>query len=345
MRKFIPGIAVGVLALVTLAACGSTPKATSSSADTGSLASLVAAAKKEGSVKVYTVLPPAAQQALDDAFTAKYGIKVDAVNLPIDDLETRFASEVKSGTPSADVLINTDPIAMQAEEREGLVVGWSKSGVGPLLPDLPSKYVYSDYGAPLLETFYPGFIYNTTKVKESELPTTWADLTSARWKGQLCSALPNSSVSQAVFFEIIKDKEGANVVRGLGKNFARTYSSPLSMDAGVAAGECALGFDSASFFIAPLKAAGATVAFAPMPTAFYPVALAGVSAMAPHPNAGRLFLEFIYSKEGNTLLNAPGSGSFGPYSSDIPANFEASTPMQFKQGQDDVNLLMSLLGN
>jgi len=349
MKKMVPALAATAVLALGLSACGSSSGGSTNSAsvDTSSLPALVAAAKKEsGTITVYSQMPAASQTALDKAFTEKYGIKVNAVSLQGNTIYTRFESEARAGGSPADVLIDTDPTANFAEEQEGLLIGWSKSGVPPLLPDFPSQYVLKDYDVPLLQTIDTGFIYNTDKISKSELPTTWAELAAPKYKGLLCTTLPDTSIDNAVFFQVMLDKSGAGTLKGIGANIGTTYSDVLAENAGVGAGECGLGFNSASFFVQPMVANGQHVAFAPMPSTYYPPTVAAVNAKAQDPNSARLYLEYIESEEGNVVLNAPGSGSLGPYSpaSDFPSPYAETPPSQYTTASANINTLMGDLG-
>src|SRR5207245_8812328 len=74
------------------------------------------------------------------------------------------------------------------------------------------------------------------------------------------------------------------------------------------------------------RAIGAPVAWVPLDAVTTTLQVAGVTAGAPHPNAGRLFLDFITSRAGQEIFR---EANYIPMHPDVPAKDPA---MKAEQG-------------
>lgn len=348
MKKIVSSL-VAVGAMVALAACGSSSSSTNaagSSSAPATLGALVTAAKAEGSVDVYATIPADTLKAFASAFTAKYGIKVNYTNFDGATIFTRFSSETKAGAPTADILFSPEVGTWNALKAQGLVKGWSQT-TGKYYPDLPKDQYLGTYNKAYdwanVQAVATGFIYNTNLMSEADLPKTWADLASSKYKGKVCFPVVGSNTSFDDFYDYIRKTTSDDVLRGIGANAVKRYPDVFGMDAGVAAGECAIGIDSAGFFVAPLKAKGAPVGFAPMPSSLDPTQVGVINATAAHPNAAMLFNYFVTSPEGNKIINYKGSFSYGTATGSLPAGFAVADPDADSQAQADRATLTSLL--
>src|SRR6185312_12335344 len=136
-------------------------------------AQLVAAARKEGKVVVYSALDTKAAQPLIKDFNALYpDIKVEYNDMNSTEMYNRFIAEAASGQGGADVMWSS---AMDLQVK--LVdEGKAMSYVSPEASKLPSWAVYKNqaYGT----TYEPAvFIYNKRLVTADEVPQDHAAFT------------------------------------------------------------------------------------------------------------------------------------------------------------------------
>jgi iron(III) transport system substrate-binding protein len=129
-------------------------------------AQLVAAAKKEGKVVVYSALDTKAAQPLIKDFNALYpDIKVEYNDMNSTEMYNRFIAESAAGQGSADVMWSS---AMDLQVKlvdEGHAMAYKSPEAGKL----PTWAVYKDqaYGT----TYEPAvFIYNKRLVTGDEIP-------------------------------------------------------------------------------------------------------------------------------------------------------------------------------
>src|SRR4029079_4513028 len=99
-------------------------------AATADYAKLIANAKKEGTLTWYTAIPTSTSQPFADAFTAKYGIKVELFNSST--VADRYAAERDSNTVLADVVNSTDPAFFD----DGTAKGWFVTLTPALVPNI-----------------------------------------------------------------------------------------------------------------------------------------------------------------------------------------------------------------
>lgn len=346
-RKVLSIAGASAALLLGLTACGSPQeeKAEGGKAvEVKDLDSLVAAAEGEGSLLIYGQIPEESLAKFSEGFQEKYDIKVESLRLGGNTLASRFEAEAQAGTQSADLVIPVDVEFIKNSVDEGSLVGFSDTGVGDLLEGFPEEAVLSDYNTPLLQLMDVGFIYNTDLVNESELPKTWADLHSDRWAGKYCAVDPETSLNVGHFFWKLKDDEGEEAVKEFGADNGRWYSNVVAMNEAVAVGECELGVGSAKFFVEQARGSGAAVESAPQPMSIRPLTSVAVASEAKSPNAARLFMHYILTEEGNSLMNDASVGSLGPWDvNEFPEDFYVPTPEEFESVRAELNDVVALL--
>lgn len=326
MRKF-RALAAIVTAAMLLAACGNRPTSSTAAASATytSLDSLVAAAKKEGSVVLYTDMLPTDEQSLTAAWKKAYPqITLKIQSISGTDLITRFESEVSAGTPSADVIASGQIDYYRTAAGKGLIVPLEKTGVLKLVPDYPKQYVYDDLDTALIQAVPSGFIYNTKKVPANKVPKTWEDLLDPFWKGHITAADADgmNNANYLLTYSKLVDQYGTSFLPKLAAQLGPSAAFQ-PMQAQVAAGQSYLGLQSLQFIVDGMKAKGAPVGFALVDPTYWPIHGFGVTTKASHPAAARLLAEFLLTKDGSHSVSG-GVGEYGPYDQ-IPATFKPPT--------------------
>lgn len=347
MKKAVSILGLSSALLLGLTACGS-PQAQGGGdapkVEFSDLSSLEAAAKEEGEVRVYTQLPEEAVAELGKSFEEKYGIKVDALRLGGNTLGSRFDSEVQAGSPTAEVVLTNDLEFQGNQVEQGNMVAFKDTGVKELFDNFPEEADYPEFGVPMIQIVDTGFIYNTDKLSEADLPKDWKDLNGGKLKGKYCSVEPTASANTAAYFWQMREDYGDDTLVNFADNIGRWYPNVVAMNEAVAVGECDLGVNSADFFVQPAAASGAPVAFANAPTNVPPIMTASVTTKAEHPHAARLFMYYALSEEGNRLLNPEGKGSFGTWDTEDIPDFTKPTKESYKKIREDQRSINGDLG-
>ena len=280
-------------------------------------AALIAAAKKEGEVIWYTtMIVNQVVRPTMDAFTAKYGIKVREFRANANDLAIKVINEGKAGRVQADVVDGTN--TSNALEKEGLVVAW--------LPDAAKDYpAYlkdskNFWIAQNLYVLTPAF--NTDLVKPGTEPKTFADLLDPKWKGKITWSNTVSSSAAAGFIGTVLtamgEKDGMEYLKKLkGQDIVPRSTSAREVVDQVMAGEHALALQIFNHHTVISAEKGAPVSWIPMEPATVNLQVASLLKGAPHPNAGKLLLDFMISEEGQLVFQKAG---YLPAHPKIPAS-------------------------
>lgn len=321
----VAGALSAVLALTAGCSQTSEPPAPdpSASSSESSIEDLIAAAKAEGSVTVYTTIGAAAAKVQVEAFTEKYGIRADMVRLAGGQMDQRFTAEVNSsGGTSADILFTTNNILISDSMKSGALIALDKAEIPGFPWDFPKQFLPADGSAiTLLEPV--GIAYNTDLVKGDDIPRSWTDLLDAKWKGKIGVSNPAASVAQTAAWAVIEDKVGDDFLTKLGTQGLKVYAASAPVNGALGAGEILLAANLTATSMVSAKQSGAPVGIAfPDDTSGIEVS-AGIVAKAAHPNAARLFALYAMSEEGALVL-AKVTEAVSPYdTADLPKNYTA----------------------
>ncbi len=265
-------------------------------------AALIDAAKKEGKVVWYTTQPiDPLVLVLSAAFEKKYGVKVEYVRANSTDVALRLLTEAKAGKVQGDVYDGTT--TAEALKKEGLALKW--------LPDSVREYA-ADYRDPegywaATNDYVIAVSFNTDLIKRGTEPRTWEDLLDPKYKGQIIwSSAPSTSAGAGFVGTALKalgDDKGRDYLKRLStQRIAGINAASRQVIDQVIAGEYALAmqsFPENAIFSAKRGAPVNWIAMAPAMTGI--ISTVGVTAGAPHPNAGKLLFDFMCGEEGQII--------------------------------------------
>jgi iron(III) transport system substrate-binding protein len=271
---------------------------------------LLAAAKAEGSLVVYSSTNEQEGLPLFKLFTEATGIKVDYVRASDAVLLSRMAIEFRADQRSYDVLhtgtINKMPPQMLAAFEPS-----EASNIFPEARDPARRWygVYANYNVPA---------YNTEKVKASELPRSYEEFAQHKeWAGRVAIDGTDNEWLKAILLHYGEQK-GTELVRNIVSALKPVVTDGhLAMARATGAGEYWISLNNYVNLSMNVKLAGSPIdvwALDPVTLMFGQV---GVNAKAPHPNAARLAANFMLSLECQLFL-----AKFGrlPTRKDVPTN-------------------------
>ena len=259
-------------------------------------ARLLAEAKKQREVVMYTSLNLKDSVPLTEAFEKKTGIKVNLWRASSEKVLQRAVTEARAGRFACDIIETNGP-EMEACFREKLLDEFRS----PHFSDLPQGAFpkHRHYVADRFNFFTIG--YNTNLVKPEEVPGKYEDLVHPRWAGRV--GIEGSDVDW--FGAVVKsmgEEKGMAFFRKLAASKPQVRTGHTLMAELVASGEIPLAATIYNHNIERLIVKGAPVKWkAITPTFGRPNAI-GVARHAPHPHAALLFADFMLSKEGQTLI-------------------------------------------
>lgn len=260
-----------------------------------------------------------------DAFTAETGVEVELRNGSDFDLGNQLVAE--GDASEADVYLTENSPAISMVAREGLLAPVAD----PTLEQVPEQYRPSTGDWVGIAARSTVFVYNKDSVDEAELPTSFADLASPRWKGKW-GAAPAGADFQAIVSASL-DLSGEDATRtwlesleGPDGTFA-TYKGNKPILAAVNAGEIDGGVIYHYYYFGDQAGTGESSQNVGQhyfrnggPESFVSLSGGGVLAGAPHAEDAQRFLEFITSAKGQEILR---DSSFEyPVASGVEANAE-----------------------
>jgi hypothetical protein len=140
-RKFNVMVAGSLGAALVLGGCVDGDPTTSSAPAAGGGSTeeaMIEAAKKEGGMVLYASMSPGLIQPLLDDFKKAYDLEVELVQISAQQLSTRFAAEMESGRPGADVLqISGLPFVKECEGKGWFVASAQESRLQVPVGGLP----------------------------------------------------------------------------------------------------------------------------------------------------------------------------------------------------------------
>jgi len=309
----IRGLGLAVIALVVVAACGSTGGGTSgacssdkaktaaSASDCGGIDALIAAAKAEGKLNVIALPRDWANYgALLDGFKAKYGIVITSDNPDGSSQdEVNAVKQLGSTSRAPDVLdvgmavalANTDLFAPYKVQTWNDILTSQKEATGIWVQD------------------YGGFMsigYDSAKVPEIK---SFSDLEGAAFKGKVAlngnpkqanAALNGVMMANLAVGGTLDDvSKGVDWFKHLKQigNFSKTQATTAT----VKNGTTPVVFDWDYLSAAHGKDVPTWKVFVPNNAILGGYYAQAISKTAPHPAAARLWEEYLYSNEGQNL--------------------------------------------
>jgi iron(III) transport system substrate-binding protein len=295
MRRVLVALSIGLGML-----CASGP----SSAEVANWDKVVAAAKAEGGLVLYTALVGApSTKAIAKAFEAKYGIPVQVLEARASELRERIRTEQSAGRYLGDVMFNSENqvIILSAEDKS--VVPHEPV---PNASGLAEPFRDDGLKSPVMTINY-GLLVNNRLVPPGEEPKSWRDLTDPKWKGKLLSDDMRAVGGGYVTFFVTEEKLGKAYHEALatqGIQFTREMREAARR---VARGEMAIYMP---FILGDIQSLKGLPVRTVVPAEGAPYVLYTTAALkgAPHPNAARLYIDFAMSDEVEQIFAQDGFG-------------------------------------
>jgi iron(III) transport system substrate-binding protein len=294
-RWMIVGLSLGLAA--TMAACGS--DGGQATVAEGGFDAIVKAAQEEGSLVWYSDLPDAVIESTSKGFEEKYKIKVSHTRAVQGQLAQRFSSEMKSKSAQADVM----NIASKAFFSEGVKNGWfAKLSANEVasIADWPQENFYD--GAFAVINVQPlGIAYNTKTSKVQ--PQDWEQLLVPELKGRVIMGDPGIT-AYTQLFQHLRQELGDEALTGIRDLDPQVTDSMVPGTQSMAAGEFDVTVPALKAVVQPLIDQGAPIELVIPESTTGVNQYGGVVEGARHPNAARLFMSYVLSRDGQEKLTA-----------------------------------------
>jgi iron(III) transport system substrate-binding protein len=257
---------------------------------------LVDAARKEGSLTLYTSNAAETIKLLGADFEKRYGVRVNVWRASSVKVLQRMVAEKTVNRWDFDAASVSSP-ELEALYREKLLQevssGWHKEMLEGTLP------AHRGWAPQFINVFVQA--YNTRAVRKQDLPKRWTDLLEPRWRGKL-GVEAKAGEWYCSLLKDLGEEKGAELFRGIGARNGWSVRSGNSVLANmVVSGEVPLALAVYSHMIEQAKQQGAPVDWFAIDPMIGRSNGIGVSRRPPHPNAALLFYEYVIS-DGQPLM-------------------------------------------
>ncbi len=262
-----------------------------------SMSKLIEGAKSEGKMAFFTTMTLSQSKKVVDRFQKKYPfIQPELFRTGGDGLLNKIETEARGGLHAWDVTSGRGDMVLALSQKK-LLAPYRSPETKMIEKDLVDDEGY--WTAYYVNPFVLG--YNTNLVKKSDVPKTYEELLDPKWKGG------KISIDDSAYGFL------TGLIRAWGKEKAVDYFKKLAAQKPsvmrgntnrvqmTMAGEYPLIIAYAPTIQRETSKGHPMdwVPLEPVPVQVNPVML---SAHAPHPNAGKLFIDFLLSKEGQEML-------------------------------------------
>jgi iron(III) transport system substrate-binding protein len=259
------------------------------------------AARKEGEVTWYVAnLDARNAEAAGRAFTAKYGPKVNVVRAPSQVMFQRLTQDLSQKAHNADVFGSVDVGNFVTLKEQGALLAYKPENAAKLLPAFQGLDKDGMFNAVVASVII--IAYNREKVKADEAPKNWTDLTDAKWSGKIALGHPAFSGFAGNWAAQMSKLYGKAYIQQLEKQKPQVGRSLFDAVNLVSSGERLLTASP----VAPIlenadKGKPLSVVY-PSDGSILVATPAAVLKTAPHPNAAKLFMEFLLGPEFGSIL-------------------------------------------
>lgn len=256
----------------------------------------IAAAIQEGEFLFYTHDSEPAAAGIIEAFGKEFpNIRGKYVRAQNGALFAKLLAERSAGRFNADVIQFSEPATAIDFQKRGGYTRYLSPQSGAYAPEHLSDPA-GDYF--WVGVSFAGIAYNTDKVTPADAPTTWKDILKPLWLNRVSVKQSSSGMQFAQWYEL-KKLYGDGFWKEFARLRPRGFDSRVQLFDRLARGDdriCALA-EYAGYLLHKEK--GAPIAFVPPADGLPAAALvAGVADKAPHPQAARLFLDWLMSPRG-----------------------------------------------
>lgn len=263
---------------------------------------LYEAAKKEKELTIYTAhYSTEYAQAICDGFEKKYpGVKCNFIRTTAQVAFQRLSQDRAAGLKVASIISSTDLSHYPKMKEDGWLMKYRPHNLDQMLDN------YKPYNDPDNQYFVTSaglvmITYNNQLVKDSEAPKKWTDLLDPKWKDKVSIGHPGFSGYVGTWVVQMRKMYGWNFFEQLEKNnpqIGRSINDTVTMlnakERWVAAGPSATTLKSKD------KGNPISVSY-PEDGAILMIAPTGILIDAPSPNAAKLHMEYLLSREASEV--------------------------------------------
>jgi len=265
---------------------------------------LVAAAKTEGSVTFYTGLPGNPSTArIGAAFEKKYGVRMNTLEMRATELRERIRTEGVAGRVLVDVVHTAGTQTRQMANEDGTIAPYGPiPNANRVRSELQQGWEQRDMHIPVFLLNY-GVLINTALVPDP--PQSFHDLLDPKWKGKILADDFRAPGGGSTFFQVTYAAFGRAFHDKLLTQAIAFTRDQREAERRVARGEYAMYLPFLLNYLPSLKGLPVRGLVFKEGMQYLPYSASTVKN-APHPNAGRLLIDFMLSDEAQAIYAREG---------------------------------------
>ena len=249
---------------------------------------LIAGAKKEGVINIYSSITVDDMKVISGAFEKKYGVKLQAWRASSESILQRAMVEARGGRFEVDA-IETSAAEMESLHREKML----QAIKSPLLAEIVPAAIrpHGEWIGDRLNIISAG--YNTNLIKQADVPKTYEDLLDPKWKGKLAIEADDSVWFGALVTAMGEEKAlkyFRELVRRNGLSLRKGHTLIANL---IVSEEVPFSLTVYDYKVKQLKRSGAPIDWLVLPPGIARFLGSGVMKRAPHPHAAILFFDFM----------------------------------------------------
>jgi len=257
-------------------------------------------AKREAEVVYYASMNLSEANALIGEFERRFPfIKVKLNRATSEKLLTRLLAEYSAKRSFADV-IQTVEFSMHILARRGILARYTPQANSLYLKQFKEEGYWTT-------VYYNAYVtgYNNKLVPAENLPKTYDDLLDPIWKGKLMMEGTKAEWF-AGMLQIMGSERGLKYMRALARQQPSPREGHELLAQLIAAGEGLLDLNIPVASVERMKERSAPMDWTALGAA--PAVMVGIgeASQAAHPNAAKIFLDFVLSRDGQKLMQTPG---------------------------------------
>lgn len=263
-------------------------------------AKLVDAAKKEGGkTVVYGSLENDTMDLISAAFKKKTGLDVDFWRDSANKVTDRVAAEFRAGKPQADVVLTTTS-TLRLIQKDGLLAKYDS----PSAKAFPKNVIDANLG-PAYRSTVIGVVYHTGIIKPAEAPKSLEDITKPQYKGKVVFPDPSQHTTTAQWLaslhKIMGNEKADKFIHDLAASKPLLVPSLTPAGERITTGETPIG-------VAFLKNVvfygrnGVPLDYVRLGKFMGDGQSITLAAKAPHPSAGKAFVDFFLGEESLKIM-------------------------------------------
>ncbi|MBM3345058.1 MAG: extracellular solute-binding protein [Betaproteobacteria bacterium] len=294
--------------------------APSAAQSAGNWDAVMAAARKEGRVLLYSGAVPAVTDRIKREFEKSVpGIVMEVHREASGPMLAKLEAERNTNADGADLVITTEVLWLDNKQKEGLL----RAPVGPAAQPWPAAYLRGP-AVPVLSVEPLVITYNTTGIKTPI--TGYQDFLRPEFKGKFATSTL-ASVTVIAWYDWLDKALGADFTAKLAAQQPKHYVGTITSTQATASGEVVATVYSNPGAAVPLLEKGAPIRMVfPRPGFGFRYG-GGLLAWSKRPNSAQVLMNYMMSPQGQTAWVGPG-GIASPLPN-IPNSADASALQVF----------------